>query len=125
VDKYARTVGKLTVERDWAVGKLGSLDLSTKRAMVELQAANNTQALPSPSKQHAMLGISRSYRYCIPVLNPDKEAIKQRIMAIAEDEFMCVYGEEKVYRYNIPTKKNQSQTRKSVNLYKMLEKSYE
>ena len=29
VDKYAKTVGKLTVERDWAVGKLKSLDLST------------------------------------------------------------------------------------------------
>ncbi|HHD78249.1 MAG TPA: IS3 family transposase, partial [Epsilonproteobacteria bacterium] len=28
VDKYAKTVGKLTVERDWAVGKLKSLDLS-------------------------------------------------------------------------------------------------
>jgi len=98
VDKYAKTVGKLTVERDWAVGKLKSLDLSTKRAMVELQATNNTQALPSPSKQHAMLGISRSYRYYMPVLNSDKEAIRERIMAIAEDEFMCVYGEEKVYR---------------------------
>ena len=24
VDKYAKTVGKLTVERDWAVGKLKS-----------------------------------------------------------------------------------------------------
>jgi transposase-like protein len=47
VDKYAKVVGKLTVERDGAVGKLKSLDLSTKRKMVEVQAANNTQILPS------------------------------------------------------------------------------
>jgi putative transposase len=98
VDKYAKAVGKLTVERDWAVGKLKSLDLSTKRAMVDLQAVNNTPTLPSPSRQHVMLGISRSYNYYTPVFNPIKEAIKRRIVEIAEDEFMCVYGEEKVYR---------------------------
>jgi len=98
VDKYAKTVGKLTVERDWAVGKLKSLDLSTKRAMVDLQAANNTQMLPSPSKQHQMLGISRSYNYYTPIVDPIKEEIKRRIVEISQDEFMCVYGEEKVYR---------------------------
>jgi len=98
VDKYAKTVGKLTVERDWAVGKLKSLDLSTKRAMVALQAVNNTTKLPSSSRQHEMLGISRSYNYYTPVINPTKEAIKRRLVEIAEDEFMCVYGEEKVYR---------------------------
>ena len=98
VDKYAKTVGKLTVERDWAVGKLKSLDLSTKRAMVGVQASNDNQALPSLSRQHALLGISRSYHYYTPVVNPHKEAIKRRLMEIAEDEFMCVYGEEKVYR---------------------------
>jgi len=98
VDKYAKTVGKLTVERDWAVGKLKSLDLSTKRAMLQLQATNNTEALPSSSKQHEILGISRSYNYYTPVVNQTKEAIKKRLIEIAEDEFMCVYGEEKVYR---------------------------
>ena len=98
VDKYAKTVGKLTVERDWAVGKLKSLDLSTKRAMVAVQAVNNTPMLPSVSRQHKLLGISRSYHYYTPVINPTKEAIKQRLTEIAEDEFMCVYGEEKVYR---------------------------
>ena len=28
IDEYAKVVGKITVERDWAVGKLQSLDLS-------------------------------------------------------------------------------------------------
>ena len=69
VDKYAKTVGKLTVERNWAVGKLKSLDLSTKREMVDVQAVNNTKDLPSPSYQHELLGISRSYKYYTPIIN--------------------------------------------------------
>ena len=98
VDKYAKTVGKLTVERNWAVGKLKSLDLSTKREMVDVQAVNNTKDLPSLSYQHELLGISRSYNYYTPVVNQTKEAIKRRLLEIAQDDFMCIYGEEKVYR---------------------------
>ena len=96
VDKYAKTVGKLTVERDWAVGKLKSLDLSTKREMVKVQA--NKDVNISPSRLCELVGISRSYKYYAKKINPKKEAIKQRIKEIAQDEFMCTYGEEKVYR---------------------------
>ena len=60
VDKYAKTVGKLTVERDWAVGKLKSLDLSIKREMLQVQADNKASEL-SLSRKHQILGISRSY----------------------------------------------------------------
>jgi len=91
VDKYAKTVGKLTVERE-------SLDLLTKREMVEVQTKDNKDKLPSLSKQHEMLGISRSYNYYEPIINPKKEAIKKRIIEIANDEFMCVYGENKVHQ---------------------------
>ena len=111
VDKYAKTVGKLTVERNWAVGKqnspqksydlLGtpskSLDLSTKREMVHVQTQKEDTLL-APSKKHELLEISRSYNYYIPKVNQTKEALKQRIKEISEDEFMCIYGEEKVYR---------------------------
>ena len=97
VDKYAKTVGKLTVERDWAVGKLKSLDLSTKREMAQVQTVKEDRLI-APSKKHTLLGISRSYNYYERKVNPKKEAIKQRIKEIAEDEFMCIYGEEKVYR---------------------------
>ncbi len=96
VDKYAKTVGKLTVERDWAVGKLKSLDLSIKREMVQVQT--NSDKDIAPSRKHELLGISRSYKYYTPVVNQTKEAIKQRIVEISEDEFMGIYGEEKVYR---------------------------
>ena len=99
VDKYAKTVGKLTVERDWAVEKLKSLDLSTKRAILRIQAQDNTKEVsPTFSRQHQLLGISRSYNYYTPVTNKTKENIKQRILEIAEDEFMAIYGEKKVYR---------------------------
>ena len=109
VDKYAKTVGKLTVERNWAVGcseaefrskarTKRSLDLSTKREMVDVQAANNTKSLPSIFCQHELLGISRSYNYYTPVINQTKEVIKKRLIEIAQDDFMCVYGEEKIYR---------------------------
>ena len=97
VDKYAKTVGVLTVERDWLEGKLKSLDLSTKREMVDVQAVTSTE-IPSLSKQHKLLGISRSYNYYVPIVNQTKEAIKKKILEIAEDDFMGVYGEEKVYR---------------------------
>jgi len=98
VDKYAKTVGKLTVERDWAVGKLKSLDLSTKRAMVEVQAKQHAQTLPSHARQHQLLGISRSYNYYEPVDNPVKAAIKHRLKELSIDPCMCIYGEEKAYR---------------------------
>ncbi len=94
VDKYAKTVGKITVERDWAVGKLKSLDLLTKREMVKVQADINI----TPSRLCKMVGISRSYKYYTPKINTKKEAIKQRIIEISQDEFMCTYGEEKIYR---------------------------
>jgi putative transposase len=97
VDKYAKTVGKLTVERDWLEGKLKCLDLSSKRKMIEVQATNNISSL-SYARQHELLGISRSYNYYTPVVNQTKETIKQYIKTIAQDEFMCTYGEEKVYR---------------------------
>ena len=97
VDKYAKTAGKLTVERDWAVGKLKSLDLSTKREMARVQANENDSKIAS-SRKHELLGISRSYNYYTPAINLSKELIKQRIQEIAEDEFTCTYGENKVHQ---------------------------
>jgi putative transposase len=91
IDKYAKVVGKITVERDWAVGKLKSLDLSNKQKMVEVQAKNI-----SLSKQTELLGISRSHFYYDPIVNRQKEEIKQHIQKIFED--MPIYGEKKVHQ---------------------------
>jgi len=35
LDEYAKTVGRLTVEKDWAVGKLKSLDSSYKKELID------------------------------------------------------------------------------------------
>ena len=34
-DVLAKALGKSTIERDWAVGKLNSLDISNKRSLVD------------------------------------------------------------------------------------------
>jgi len=91
-DLTSKKLGEVIVERDWAVGKLKSLDLFSKREMAKVQAKL------SSSKIHQMLGISRSYKYYSKVINEKKVAIKKRILEIAEDEFMCVYGEKKVHQ---------------------------
>jgi len=91
IDKYAKVVGKITVERDWAVGKLKSLDLSNKQKIVEVQAENI-----SLSKQTKLLGISRSHFYYDPVVNEQKDAIKQHIQKIFKE--IPIYGERKVHQ---------------------------
>ena len=91
IDEYARVVGKITVERDWAVGKLQSLDLSDKQDTVEVQANNI-----SKSRQCELLGISRSYLYYRPVVNEGKEAMKEHIQKIYEE--IPIYGEKKVHQ---------------------------
>ncbi len=91
IDEYARVVGKITVERDWAVGKLQSLDLSNKQDTVEVQADNI-----SKSRQCELLGISRSYLYYTPIENKKKEAIKDHIQKVYAE--IPIYGEKKVHQ---------------------------
>jgi len=94
IEEYAKTVGQLTVERNWLEKKLKSLDLSTKRRLV--QADENEEL--SDYRKHKLLEISRSYKYYEAKVNEKKIKIKQRIKEISEDEFMCVYGEVKVWK---------------------------
>ena len=57
-DELAKALGKATVERDWAVGKLGSLDLSNKKSLVD----SKLKTL-SKTRQCELLQISRSVVY--------------------------------------------------------------
>ena len=91
IDKYAKTVGKMTVENEWLSGKLQSLDLSSKQEIVEVQADNI-----SLSRQCELLSISRSHFYYTPVVNEGKEAIKEHIQKVYED--IPIYGENKVHQ---------------------------
>ena len=91
VDEYAKTVGKLTVEKEWAVGKLKSLDLSNKQDLVEVQAGSI-----SLLRQTEILGISRSHFYYQPIVNTRKVAIKTHIQKVYEE--IPIYGEKKVHQ---------------------------
>ena len=57
-DELAKALGKATVERDWAVGKLNSLDLSNKKSLVGSKLRSLSKA-----RQCELLKISRSSTY--------------------------------------------------------------
>ena len=68
-DATSKKLGEVIIERDWAVGKLKSLDLSTKRRLIsegKVQAQKDIK-IPSLNKQLAMLNISKTTHYYKPV----------------------------------------------------------
>lgn len=90
-DEYAKTLGKVTVERDWAVGKLESLDSLNKKSMIDTQA--HTLSL---SRQCELLKLNRSSLYYQPREDTRKEKIREKIQAIFEE--IPSYGYLKVHR---------------------------
>jgi putative transposase len=60
-DELAKALGKATVERDWAVGKLNSLDIANKTSLVESKLETLSKA-----RQCELLNISRSGIYYKP-----------------------------------------------------------
>jgi len=91
VGEYAKKVGQLTLEKDWAVGKLQSLDLSEKLEMVD----ESELKILSVVKQCELLHLSRSNIYYAPVVNEHKLAIKEEIKSIFEE--IPIYGAKKVH----------------------------
>ena len=69
-DALAKKVGTLTIERDWLEGKLVSLDLSTKKEMIDNQAENKTISF---NRQLELLNISKTAYYYEPVVPFSKE----------------------------------------------------
>jgi len=68
-DATSKKLGEVIVERDWAVGKLKSLDLSTKKEMIDegkVQAQKDTKT-PSLNKQLKLLSVSKTAHYYEPV----------------------------------------------------------
>ena len=61
-DALAKALGRTTVERDWAVGKLKSLDLSDKKDLV-----NSKLTTLSMTRQTKLLEINRTTLYYKPV----------------------------------------------------------
>ena len=92
VSDYAKKVGELTLEKDWAVGKLKSLDLSTRKSMVGSKLEQNI----SMDKQCKMLDVNRQGLYYNPVVNTVKETIKTRIVELHSE--IPFYGYIKVQK---------------------------
>ena len=91
VGEYAKKVGRLTIEKDWLVGKLKDLDLSKKLEIVD----ESKSKVMSVVKQCALLHLSRSNIYYAPVVNEHKLAIKEEIKSIFEE--IPIYGAKKVH----------------------------
>lgn len=72
-DELAKALGKTTVQRDWAVGKLKSLDFLNKKTLV------GSKLKLSKTRQYEMLGINRStVYYKAESMNPyDKDIMKK------------------------------------------------
>ncbi|MDQ1337352.1 MAG: putative transposase [Campylobacterota bacterium] len=81
-DALARALGKTTVERDWAVGKLESLDLSNKKDLVDSKLST-----VSMTRQCEMIGISRSSLYYKP-------------KPMSEYELMLLHRIDEIYTLN-------------------------
>ena len=66
-DKIAKKLGEVIVERDWLVGKLRSLDLSTKRRLVDRRGGVRADSKnPSLKRQLRLLRLSKTALYYKP-----------------------------------------------------------
>lgn len=88
-DELAKTLGRTTVERDWAVGKLKSLDLSNKKILVDSKLTS-----PTKTSQCKMLGISRATHYYQP------RPMRQRDIKILHD-IDEIYTDNSEYGYRL------------------------
>ncbi len=88
-DELAKALGKATVERDWAMGKLKGLDMLNKKSLVESKPKIIAQA-----RQCELLGLNRSSIYYKPrIINSYNLSILNKINEIYTDN--PEYG----YRY--------------------------
>jgi putative transposase len=92
VGKYAKKVGELTLENEWAVGKLKSLDSSYKKELID----KSDSKIISVVKQCKLLDYNRSNIFYVPMVNVVKDAIKSEIVKIFED--IPCYGYLKVHQ---------------------------
>ena len=88
-DALAKALGKTTIERDWAVGKLRSLDLSDKKELVD----SKLTTIPK-TRQAKLLNIARSTIYYKPV--PFSQE-KLRLLNIIDE----IYTDNPEYGYRM------------------------
>ncbi len=91
-ETLAKTLGRTTIERDWAVGKLKSLDLSSKKSLVD----SRLEKL-SVTRQCEMIGLNRATLYYRPVpLREYDLKVMRRIDEIYTD-ISSAYGYRRIH----------------------------
>ena len=91
-DELAKALGKATVERDWALGKLKSLDIANKRDLVDSKLKELSMA-----RQCELLKINRSMLYYQPkIMSLYNKKIMDRIDEIYTDN--PEYGYRYIYK---------------------------
>ncbi len=91
VGEYAKKVGQLTLEKEWAVGKLKSLDSSYKKELID----RGEEKVLSVVKQCDLINYNRGSLFYVPAMNHAKNAIKAHIEKVFEE--IPSYGYMKVY----------------------------
>lgn len=92
-DALAKKLGKTTIERDWALGKLKSLDLSNKKDLVDSKL--NTISM---ARQCEMIELNRSSMYYEPKpLSETDQQVMKRIDEIYTD-ISSTYGYRFMHR---------------------------
>ncbi len=91
-EALAKTLGKTTIERDWAVEKLKSLDLSSKKSLVDSKLKEL-----SVTRQCEMLKLNRSTHYyqSVPISEDDLKLMR-RIDQIYTD-ISVFYGYRRIH----------------------------
>jgi len=91
-EQLAKTLGKTTIERDWAVGKLKSLDLSSKKSLIESKLTKL-----SVMRQCELISLNRSSLYYKkkPISKDDKK-IMQKIEKIYSE--ISTYGYRRIHK---------------------------
>lgn len=100
-EDLAKALGKATVKAEWAVGKLKSLDLSNKKALID--SKHNKLTI---SEQCEIVGISRSSYYYEPIQYSEQDIkIINKIDEIYTDRsfygYRRIHMQLKEYGYNI------------------------
>ena len=88
-DALAKKLGKTTIEKDWAVGKLKSLDSSTKRDLVESKQAKTAISL---TRQCEIMEINRSNLYYQPRPISAKDLMIMRRIDEVYTDISSTYG---------------------------------
>lgn len=93
IEVLQKTVGKITVERDWLEGKLVSLGSSDHIELIEPKLETL-----SISRQCELLKVNRSSLYYEPKRNENKALIMEHLQIMHSLPYLSMYGSLKVHQ---------------------------